>query len=289
MQTTTTLSGGIDLSVADQGAGPPVILLHGFPELAYSWRHQMPALAGAGFRAIAPDQRGYGGSSKPAATEAYSLHHLVGDVIALADALDLDDFHLVGHDWGGIVAWSVAVMYPDRLRTVTSLNTPYRGWCCGFPKLSVLDDKPRQRFAYVLRFQEPGTEEARFEADPERWLRTTFGALAADTGFMSPNEFAVYLDAFTSEGISGPLNWYRNIDRNADAVADLADTPIPVPTLMLTADFDPVLPARLADGMERWVPDLTVSAITGSGHWTQQEQPEQVNAVLIRFLKSNEQ
>jgi pimeloyl-ACP methyl ester carboxylesterase len=281
----TVAAGDVTLAVADIGDGDPVILRHGFPELAWSWRRQLPALAAAGFRAIAPDQRGYGGSSKPEEVGAYGLSLLAGDVLALADALELDSFHLVGHDWGSIVAWTVAVTAPDRLRTVTSLNTPYRGWCTGFPKLSVLGEHLRDRFWYVLRFQEPGAEEERFAADPEQWLRTTYMALAADTGYLTEDDFSVFLSAFTEHGISGPLNWYRNIDANADAFAHLADAPITVPALMITVDFDPVLPAHLAEGMDRWVADLTVVGVEGSGHWTQQEQPEQVNDALIGFLR----
>lgn len=284
METRLVRAGGATLAVTEQGQGEPVIMLHGFPELAWSWRHQIPALARAGFRAIAPDQRGYGRSDKPEEVGEYGLGLLAADVTALADALDLDTFHLVGHDWGSIVAWTVAVTAPERLRSVTSLNVPYRGWCTGFPKLSVIDESLRQRFGYVLRFQEPGAEEARFAADPERWLRTTFQALAADTGFLTDDEFGVFLDAFTTHGITGPLNWYRNVDANHDAFAHLADAPIEVPTLVVTADFDPVLPARLAEGMGRWVPHLTTVAVSNSGHWTQQEQPEQVNRALVGFL-----
>ena len=276
--------GEIDLEVTDFGDGDPVILLHGFPELSYSWRHVVPALVAAGHRAIAPNQRGYGASSKPEAIEDYALGHLAGDVTALADALDLDTFHLVGHDWGGIVAWTVAVTAPERVRSISALNVPYRGWCTGFPKLSVIDERSLDRFDYVLRFQEPGAEEARFERDPERWLRITYQALAADTGFLTDEEFGVYLEAFTEHGITGPLNWYRNIDANHDAYAHLAETPIEMPALAIATDFDPVVPARLLEGMDRWVGDLTTTVVTGAGHWTQQEQPQQVNDALVAFL-----
>lgn len=282
---TLVATGDVTLAVADVGDGEPVILLHGFPELAYSWRHQLLALAEAGFRAIAPDQRGYGGSSKPPDIEAYGLGHLAGDILALADALGLGTFHLVGHDWGSIVGWTVAVTEPERLRSMTSLNVPYRGWCTGFPNLSVIDEQLRQRFSYVLRYQEPGEEETRFAADPELWLRTIYQAIAADTGFLTDDEFEVFLSAFSEHGVTGPLNWYRNIDANSDHFAHLADAPIDVPTLVITADFDPILPPGLVEGMERWVPDLTVSPVEGSGHWTQQEQPDQVNAALIGFLQ----
>jgi pimeloyl-ACP methyl ester carboxylesterase len=148
----------------------------------------------------------------------------------------------------------------------------------------VIAERLRDRFAYVLSFQEVGSAEERFAAGPERWLRRSFQGVAADPDFMSDEEFSVYLDAFVAGGMFGPLSYYRNIDRNTADVAHLADASITMPTLMIMADRDPVLPASLVDGMERWVPDLTVRAVTECGHWTQQEQPEQVSAHLIEFL-----
>ncbi len=277
---------GIELAVTEQGDGPPIVLLHGFPELGYSWRRQVPALADDGFRAIAFDQRGYGGSSKPEAIEAYALTTLVDDVICLLDALDLEDATLVGHDWGSIVTWSTALIHPDRVSRVASLNVPYRGWCAGFPSTEYMqqDDALRERFSYVLYFQEPGRAEQAFEHDPARWLRRTYLGITANTEFMTDEEFTVYLDAFTDGGIAGPINWYRNIDANLQATVHLKDAPISQPTLMVTTDYDPILPASLAAGMERWVPDLRVEHVEGSGHWTQQEQPDRINELLIDFL-----
>lgn len=274
---------GIDLAVTDVGTGPPVILVHGFPELAFSWRHQMPALASAGLRAIAYDQRGYGGSSKPTEVESYRLIHLVEDVVGLADALGLDRFHVVGHDWGSIVAWTTAILHPDRIDRLVSLNVPYRGWCTGFPTTEVLAGMG-DRFAYVLSFQEVGAAEARFTADPDGWLRKMVLRVAADPGFLSDGDFAVYRDALLAGGLFGPLGPYRNIDRNAADLGHLADAPVTVPTLMVAVDRDPVLPARFVEGMEAWVPDLTVRHIASCGHWTQQEQPDAVNAALVEFL-----
>ena len=285
MATHTVLVGEVSLAVTEMGEGEPVILVHGFPELAYSWRHQLPALAGFGFRAVAYDQRGYGGSTKPEKVTDYRLMELVGDLFGLADSLGIERFHLVAHDWGSIVAWTGAVVQPDRLITLTSLNVPYRGWCCGFPTLQVIEERLRDRFAYVLSFQETGVAEERFAAAPERWLRRSYQGVAADPDFMSDDESRVYLDAFVAGGMFGPLSYYRNIDRNAADVAHMADATVDVRTLMITADRDPVLPAALAEGMERWVPDLTVRAVTGSGHWTQQEQPGQVNDHLLAFLR----
>jgi pimeloyl-ACP methyl ester carboxylesterase len=183
---------------------------------------------------------------------------------------------------------TTAIEHPDRVITLTNLNTPYRGWCCGFPTLSDLTDEARRRFSYVIGFQEVGAEEARFANDPDLWLKTIFHGFSANTEFMSDADFLVYREAFVSGGIGGPLGWYRNIDANAATFAHLANAPIEVPMLMITADYDPVLPATLADGMERWVSDLQVVAVTGSGHWTQQEQPEQVNAALIDFLSRSQ-
>lgn len=277
---------GVTLAVADEGRGDPVIFIHGFPELAFSWRHQLPVLAEAGFRAIAYDQRGYGGSSKPESVEEYRLTRLVADLVGLADALDLDTFHIVGHDWGSIVAWSAAVMHPDRIATVTSLNVPYRGWCSGFPTTGVIEAQLRDRFAYVLSFQEVGEAEQRFEADPDEWLRRVYLGVAARADFMTDAEYATYRKAFVDGGLFGPLGYYRNIDRNAADVAHLADAQVTMPALMVTTDGDPVLPAALAEGMERWVPNLRVDHIEDCGHWTQQEQPELVSELLIDFLRS---
>lgn len=282
----TVSAGPIDLAVTEAGRGDPVIFVHGFPELAYSWRHQLPALADAGFRAIAYDQRGYGASGKPTEVEEYRLTKLVDDLFALADAVGIETFDLVGHDWGGIVAWSAAVMRPERLSTVTSLNVPYRGWCCGFPSISFIEENLQDRFGYVLAFQPIGVAEERFAADPAGWLRRSYESVAGRPDFQTDAEFATYVEAFTAGGMFGPINAYRNIDRNAADVAALADAEITMPALMITVDRDPVLPPQLAEGMERWIPDLRREHITRCGHWTQQEQPELVNELLIDFLRS---
>lgn len=278
---------GIQLAVTEAGDGPPVVFLHGFPELAYSWRHQLPALADAGFHAIAYDQRGYGGSSKPEAVDAYGLPTLAADLVGLLDAEGIEDAVIVGHDWGSLVTWTTALLHPDRVTGIVSLNVPYRGWCAGFPTIDHMtrDERLRQRFSYVLGFQEPGRTEGSFAKSPEDWLRRIYSGVAADTEFLSHEELAVYVDAFTEGGLAGPLNWYRNIDANHEATAHLRDATITQPTLMVTVEFDPILPARLAEGMDRWVPDLTVEHVAGSGHWTQQEQPERVNDILIGYLR----
>lgn len=276
---------GVDLATFDEGTGEAVVLIHGFPELAYAWRHQVSALAAAGFRAVAYDQRGYGGSSKPDTVDAYALTNLASDAIGLLDTLRIERASFVGHDWGSIVVWTAALLHPGRVDKVVSLNVPYRGYCAGFPSTDVIRERLADRFGYVLGFQEVGTTEAAFAADPNAWLRAVYMGIAANPLFMTDDEFVVYLDAFSRGGLFGPLGPYRNIDANAAATAHLTDAPITQPTLMLTADRDPILPPSLADGMSRWVPNLEVMPITGSGHWTQQEQPDQVNHAIIHFLR----
>lgn len=284
IETSVTLASGIELAIAEAGDGPAVLLIHGWPETKHSWRYQVPALAAAGYRAIALDCRGYGGSSKPPDRKAYGLRHIVADLVGLVDATELGTPVLVGHDWGSIIMWTAAVLHPDRFRALASLNVPYRGWCVGFPTIDYMREHLADRFGYVIAFQEEGRTEAGFAQDPDGFLQRVYTSIAADAGFMAPDDFAVYRDAFVAGGMTGPLNYYRNIDANNAAMSEFENASIELPTLMITADADPILPASLADGMERWIPNLTVEHVTGSGHWTQQEQPDQLNAALIRFL-----
>jgi len=284
MERVVTLSTGIEIAIDDVGTGPAVVMIHGWPETKFSWRHQLPALAAAGYRAVALDCRGYGGSSKPAGVGAYGLGEVVGDLVELLNGERLESPVLVGHDWGSIVMWTAAVLHPARFRALVSLNVPYRGWCVGFPRTDYIREHLAERFGYVLYFQEEGPAEASFAADPDSFLGRVYSSMAQDPEFMAPEDFAVYRDAFVAGGIGGPLNYYRNIDANHDALAEFENAPIELATLVLAADSDPVLPPTLIEGMERWVPDLSVVPISNCGHWTQQEQPEQVNAVLLDFL-----
>lgn len=275
---------GVVLGVDDRGSGSPVILLHGFPELAYSWRHVTPALVDAGFRSIAFDQRGYGASSKPENVADYRLEALVGDVIGLMDALSIDEAILVGHDWGSIVVYTAAITHPDRCSRVVSLNVPYRGACWGFPPIDFIRENLADRFGYILMFQEEGAAEAGFAADPRRWLDAFYMGGAGGATVHTPEESAVYVEAFTRGGIRGPVNWYRNIDANAAAFGHLQNAPLTQPTLVLAADGDPVLPLSLMEDLDRWAPDLEFRVIADSGHWTQQEQPGAVNTALVEWL-----
>lgn len=275
---------GVELAVEDVGEGPAIVLLHGFPELAYSWRHQVPVLEAAGYRVITFDQRGYGASSKPLDVADYSLTALVGDVVGVLDELDVDTATVVGHDWGSIVAYTTGITQPERVDGLVSLNVPYRGACVGFPSMEVIRDQLADRFSYIIMFQEPGVAEAGFEASPEMWLQGFYLGGSRGKQFMEPAELEVYVEAFTAGGISGPVNWYRNIDANASDFAALLDAPITQPTLMIAADSDPVLPLSLTDGMDRWIPDLERAVISDCAHWTQQERPDEVNTILIDWL-----
>lgn len=304
---------GLSMHVAEAGEGFPVLFSHGFPELWYSWRHQLAALAAAGFRAIAPDQRGFGATDAPAAVDAYTIHHLVGDLTGLLDALGIEKAVVVGHDWGGIVAWQMALLAPHRVARVVGINTPY------FPRFpmrptDMMRAMAQGNFHYVLYFQTPGVAEAELDADVRRTLRgfmqsidrarlnelLTQGpeAMGPATGglldrlpdlphgdFLSPDDFEVFAAAFEKTGFRGGLNWYRNFDRNWETTAYLSGAAIQQPALMITAELDPVLRPEMAAGMNAWVPHLYAThLVKDCGHWTQQEKPQEVNTLLIDFL-----
>jgi epoxide hydrolase A/B len=305
---------GIRMHAAEAGSGFPVLLCHGFPELWYSWRHQMRALADAGFHAIAPDQRGYGDTDAPQAVDAYTIHHLVGDLTGLLDALAVDKAVIVGHDWGGFVAWQTALLAPQRVAGVVGLNTPF------FPRfparpLDMMRATAQGNFHYILYFQEPGVAEAELERDVPRSLRGFYqppnreimeqlrdvpmgvfgpaggGILdrlpdAPHGDFLTAEDFAVFVAGFQKTGFRGGLNWYRNFDRNWELTAYLNNAKVLQPALMVTAELDVVLRPEMAVGMEAWVPQLRRTVlIEGSGHWTQQEKPVAVNAALLEFLR----
>jgi pimeloyl-ACP methyl ester carboxylesterase len=305
-------SNGIRMHVAESGQGYPIVLCHGFPELWYSWRHQMEALAAAGFRAIAPDQRGYGQTDAPGPMEAYTQRHLVGDIVGMLDALGLAKCVIVGHDWGGAVAWNAALMAPERIERVVGVNTPF------LPRTPVkptelMDAMAQGQFHYVLYFQKPGVAEAELERDVRRSLRGFYqsaedlrGALdqSAPPGvfgpagggildrlpdrpygkFLTSEEFEVFARAFEQTGFRGGLNWYRCIDRSWEESAQL-EQQVKQTALMITAEYDPVLRPSMCNGMEAFVPNLRkVVLVKGAGHWTQQEKPAEVNAALLEFL-----
>jgi pimeloyl-ACP methyl ester carboxylesterase len=313
---------GLRMHVAEQGEGPLVLLCHGFPELWYSWRHQLAALAAAGFHAAAPDMRGYGETDRPEAIDQYTLLHLIGDMVGLLDALGHETAVIAGHDWGAAVAWHAALLRPDRFRAVIGLSVPFipRG-----------PDYPSKRFPetentvfYQTYFQSPGVAETDLERDVRLTVRTFLHDGSGDAphpdinaepaghvlmvprgGGMLANrvnpaslphwiteaDVDVYVDQFKRTGYRGGLNWYRNLDRNWELMAPFAGLKITVPALFLAGDRDLVLAFRGMDqvisNLPKNVPKLQKTVILpGCGHWTQQERPQEVNDAMIEFLQS---
>ena len=301
------------LEAGDEGA-PLVILCHGFPELALSWRHQIAALVAAGYRVAAPDMRGYGGSSAPAEIAAYSIFHLAGDMVALAGALGAERAAIIGHDWGAAVAWQTALFRPDLFPAVAALSVPFRARGKAAP-LVMLREAGMTRF-YWFHFQTPGLAEAEFERDPEATFRRLFSAgarvsgTAAETtleipengGFLTKisdpgvpppwldaETFAAFVATYRRTGFRGGLNWYRNIDRNWDLSAPWHGAKIHQPALFIAGDRDAVIAgamgARALAAMPEHVPGLTRTLILpGAGHWVQQERAADVSAALVDFL-----
>jgi epoxide hydrolase A/B len=287
-------AGGLRMQVADAGSGPPVALLHGFPELWYSWRHQLRALADAGFHAIAPDMRGYGGTDRPADIAAYDVVALAGDVLALMSAFGYDRFAVVGHDWGANVAWELARRHPERITAVAGLSVPFTPRPPA-PPVPILRRHLGADF-YMVWFQEPGVAEAVLERDVRRTLRTTevwtsdWAAkpdLPDRPRYWTAEDEELYVETFTRTGFTGGLNWYRNLDRNWELAADVADRRIEQPALFLTGSRDPVRRFMPGESMDGWVPGLRERIVLdGPGHWVQQEAPDAVNTALLDLLRS---
>jgi pimeloyl-ACP methyl ester carboxylesterase len=283
---------GIDMHIAEEGAGPPVVLCHGFPELWYSWRHQIPALAGAGYHVIAVDMRGYGDTSAPPDVEAYDVLELGADLVGLLDALGEEQAVFVGHDWGADVVWKLALAHPERVRAVVGMSVPYAPRAPA-PPLELMRRHLGEDF-YMVWFQEPGVADAALAADVRRTLATSAvwdAAWAARDDrpptprFLTEDDLRVYVDAFTRTGFTGGLSYYRNIDRNWELLAPLDGRRIAMPALFVTGTRDPVARFMPAEAMDGCVTDLRgVVRIDGGGHWIQQERPAEVNAALLEFL-----
>jgi pimeloyl-ACP methyl ester carboxylesterase len=277
--------GEVRLAVAEAGEGEPVVLLHGFPELAHSWRHQLPALAAAGYRAVAPDLRGYGGSDRPAAVEDYAVPKLVGDVLGLVAALGHDSVHLVGHDWGGVLAWSIAGSAPARVRSLTILNAPQPAVSA---RLRLEDPDQRAKSWYMLLFQFPGVAEAWLSADDFANLRAFVFDTAPPEAF-PPEDREVFVDALRPDGaLTAALNWYR---ANMPPSAWLRKPPDPpsitVPTMIIWGEGDAYMGLELLEGSVATVTGpLRVERLPGVSHWVQQEVPDRVNGLLLDFLGS---
>lgn len=312
MQTSRTISAnGIEIFVREQGQGPLVILCHGWPELSYSWRHQIPAIAEAGFHVVAPDMRGFGQTAAPADIEAYSIFDHVGDMVALVDTLGAKQAVIIGHDWGAPVAWHSAMFRPDIFTAVAGLSVPppLRG---RERPLEALRKNGITNF-YWQYFQTPGVAESEFERDVGFSMRAIVGRGFTDPaaslfveegkGFLgdpaipralpdwiSEDELSHFVETYRKSGFRGGFNWYRNIDRNWELTAPWHGAQIRQPSLFIAGSKDSVITgligAKRVGDMERVVPNLTRKLIIeGAGHWIQQERPAEVNAALIDFLK----
>ena len=286
---------GIELHLAECGDGPLVLLCHGFPELWYSWRHQLPVLAAAGYRAVAPDQRGYGRSSRPGRVEDYDIVQLAGDLVGLIDVLGEERAVVVGHDWGAIVAWHLARAAPERLHGLVAMSVPL--WPRPpKPPTEWMKDIFGDQFFYILHFQTPGVADAQLASDPAAFLRLFLRRASSDVfdgtaeapplpDWISDEEFAVYEAEFSRTGFTGGLNWYRNFDRNWELTAESAGRRIDVPTMFLAGERDPVLSFLPVGPMQAQVSDLREFVLVpGGGHWIQQERPAETNEALLRFL-----
>ena len=314
---------GISIHAVSAGSGPLVLFCHGFPESWYSWRHQLPVVAAAGFRAVALDMRGYGGTSAPADVGAYTVNHLVGDVVGAVAALGEQQAVIVGHDWGAPVAWFAALMRPDVFRAVAALSVPYIGPIGGLPEGLTLNDLMRMEAAgrdyYRLYFQEPGVAEADLEADVDRSVRgfiyTISGDIVADgvhergwdghfplgetvtdqlvvpaqlPAWLTEEDIAFYAGELRRSGFRGGLNWYRNINQLPAILAPFVGAAIHQPALYMGGELDLIAgntPEALA-ALPSAVPGLRrLEVLPGAGHWLQQERPTEVNEALVDFLQ----
>jgi pimeloyl-ACP methyl ester carboxylesterase len=296
--------------------GVPVVFLHGWPELSYSWRWQLEALEKAGVWAIAPDQRGYGASDRPETVEDYDIEHLTGDLVALLDHLGVDKGLFVGHDWGGIVLWQMGVRHKDRVAGLIGLNTPFmlrppvdpiaifrarmgeEMYIVHFQKKgeadAILDAKVRNVFSMFMRRPVPGgAVAAGFSSEKSgeesvfplvRMVEAYDPAVDPRETFLTDDEMEVFVSTFERTGFTGGINWYRNFTRNWERSEGLPDRIDDVPSLMICAERDDVLPPSAAEHMPQFINDLEMTTVEGSGHWTQQEKPEAVNALILDWI-----
>ncbi|MCF5051483.1 alpha/beta fold hydrolase [Pseudomonas syringae] len=298
---------GIELCIHVAGPehGQPIWLLHGFPECWHSWREQIPALTAAGYRVFAPQMRGYGQSSSPAAVADYDLLTLCADIQQAMDHFGHAQVVMVGHDWGAVVAWHLALLEPERVTRLITMSVPFAGRARR-PVIEILRELYADRFNYIVYFQEPGVAERELNADIERTLRLFMqdqdvflqqkpasarlleGTSPPDAlpSWCSREDLDVYLQTFAKHGFRGPLNWYRNFERNWQRTECLAGRQVMQPTLFLIGDRDPVgvFEAHTLKRMPDSVPHLEQHVLPNCGHWIQNEQGAQVNALMLAFL-----
>jgi pimeloyl-ACP methyl ester carboxylesterase len=305
---------GITMAVYEQGEGVPIVFCHGFPELAVSWRHQIKAFSEAGFRCIAPDQRGYGMTGGPEDNTQYDMQYLCDDLAGMLDALNIKKAVFCGHDWGGAVVWAMARLHPDRCLGIIGVNTP-ASRPADLPP--VVGSEPslvvQSANYYVMTFMKPGRAEAILEKDVRHsfnfmlsrggiWNKTEYAKLPEDSPerqldlltliaqgtldgeqFMPEDVMQYFTDTYSITGFTGGLNWYRNAMKMGSILKD-APSRLPFPCLYIGAEHDVVLPPSSSDGMEDFIPDLEKYTVNDCGHWTQQEKPEELNRVALEWL-----
>ena len=310
---------GLRMHYVEQGVGPLVLLCHGWPESWYSWRHQIPALAAAGFRVVAPDQRGYGFTDAPDDVASYDILHLVADLVGLVHALGEQRAYLVGHDWGSIVAASAGLLRPDMFRALGLLSVPYLPRRAHSPAFA-LSTQAHDRHFYQGYFQQTGRIERELEEDVRRSLLGLLYTASGDArlddrhrkssfvffdkqtrlvdnlaipdalpSWLTEEDLDVFVGHFKHSGFRGGINWYRNLERNWQQTAFLMGAKIQQPTVFATGTLDGVLKMAADDvaALETTVPRLTGKhLIADAGHWIQQERPQQINTLLVDFLKS---
>lgn len=300
---------GIRMAVYEHGEGPAVIFLHGFPELAFSWRHQLPALASAGYRAIAVDQRGYGRTTVPAQVDDYGVQQLIGDVTGLLDALQLDSATFVGHDWGALLLWTMAMLDPHRIDRLIGMSIPHTPRPARDP-IEIFRERLGNDF-YIVDFQDSDEADRLFATDPAHFfemlmrknqirreqfeqlpdemkslsLKATMArTISGGEPLLSDEERDYFASAFARTGFSGAINWYRNWTSNW-RLTEGVDPHINVPTLFIGAVDDVVIPLHAIEQMKPLVADLEIHLLEPCGHWSQQERPDDVNRLIIDWLR----
>jgi pimeloyl-ACP methyl ester carboxylesterase len=314
IRTRTAHVNGVHLELLESGPpdGPVVILSHGFPESSWSWRHQLPVLGEAGWHVIAPDQRGYGASSRPTDVGAYGTDSLSADLIGLLDETGQEQGVFVGHDWGALIVWDLIRLHPERVRAVVGVSVPFIDWPA--PPIEIFRSRFGDRFFYILYFQAVGPAERELEADVRRtmhnvlWSASGAGAEreapvlpAAGTGFLdvmgewpealpawlTADDLDRYTKAFETSGFFGPVSYYRNLDADRELVKDVAPSTLTMPSFFIGGLLDSVI-ARDPSGVERMRQQLPGYRgdvlLPGVGHWTQQEAPQAFNDALLGFL-----
>lgn len=304
---------GIKMHIAEQGRGALVILCHGFPECWYSWRHQLPALANAGFHVVAPDLRGYGQTDHPESIDAYNILQLTGDVVGLVQALDAEQAIIVGHDQGAPLAWHCALLRPDLFKAIALLSVPYRTRSWGQRPTEMLKRIAGEQQSYLLYFQEPGKAEVELETDVRKALSMIFYSASGDASpekrwrhlfnksekfldtiappeklptWLTEQDLDFFTHTFEQTGFRGGLAWYRNIDTNWELTPFLSGAKLQQPALFVGGELDSVITRNreIFDNLDKTLPKLKKKVLLPAGHWIQQERPTEVNQLLLEFL-----